>query len=147
MGWPIGWSNADADQTSDQKARSARRASEWRALLRMRLAGFFDQAPRGLQQAARSEDHVPKLPRQTPCERALGESPGHEKLRDMRSVVHSQEGSRQELFKELREHDGLDSEERAMSNRADRLRCGGNGVVALCAAVAFVELVRRARNA
>ena len=28
--------------------------------------------------------------------------------------------------------------------RADQLRCSGNGVVALCAAVAFVELMRRA---
>jgi len=31
-------------------------------------------------------------------------------------------------------------------HRADRLRCGGNGVVALQAAAAFVELIRRARQ-
>jgi DNA (cytosine-5)-methyltransferase 1 len=34
--------------------------------------------------------------------------------------------------------------EEAMSNRAQRLKCGGNGVVAACAAAAFVQLARRA---
>lgn len=38
-------------------------------------------------------------------------------------------------------------EEEAMSTRAQRLKCVGNGVVALCAAAAVVQLVRRMKGA
>lgn len=57
----------------------------------------------------------------------------------VRCSVHAEARARDDMFPELRQQARM---EQAMMYRADRLRCGGNGVVAAQAAAALVLLVR-----
>ena len=66
-------------------------------------------------------------------------------LRRVWERISGEKTERSDLLFFLREKSAMDQQtaERALEQRTDALRAVGNGVVSLCGAVAFVELVRR----
>ena len=81
--------------------------------------------------------------RKTISEQAMGEQGFDGDMPKLRPDFRQKEISTDSLQPLLREQNCM--EEKAMFDRSMRLRCIGNGVVPLCAAVAVVELLRRSR--
>lgn len=76
------------------------------------------------------------------CREAMGQQATDGSMQLLPGGVHENAATPNNVQQIVREQVGM--EEQAMSNRAARLKCCGNGVVPLQAAVALVELVRRA---
>lgn len=183
MGWPIGWSSANVNQSSDSQESAKSNTDAWRNLLQMRLCSFFDAASPGLQQTAGSGDFVQTMPRQRawgsadaeagclrdlqndfsansgeksaalrqppmPAEdgrdcggEKMGESPADKELPELQSGIQTEAFDDKDLLTVMRQQTRV---EQAMTNRAQRLRCCGNGVVTLQASLAAVLLIGRA---
>lgn len=151
MGWPIGWTeNLNAKNTitcpgdqpgSHSQAGTTCGICQWRELLQMRLKELAAAPSRGLQQANGSDVSVCGMSsRRT-------RAPASE-LRDLRISIPTEEDKALDAVRQpgMLEPDGALECAKALENRAHRLRQVGNGVVPLQAAVALVELVRRAAS-
>ena len=149
MGWPIGWTeNLNAKNTitcpgdqpgSHSQAGTTCGICQWRELLQVRLQELVAAPSRGLQQADGSDVSVCGMSsRRT-------RAPASE-LRDLRISIPTEEDKALDAVRQpgMLEPDGALECAKALENRAHRLRQVGNGVVPLQAAVALVELVRRA---
>lgn len=150
MGWPIGWTGdlngtqtttCGADfQGGNSQASATGGITVWRDLLQMRLAELLGEAPRGLQQTSGRGGLVQPLPRPG----AQGTGAGG--LCDLQDAISTSARPALDIVREpvLSERTRGTECRKAMESRSHRLRQVGNGVVPLQAAVALVELVRRA---
>ena len=151
MGWPIGWTeNLNAKNTitcpgdqpgSHSQESAASRTGQWRALLQMRLKELVAAPSRGLQQANGCDVSLR-------CLSSQGAHPTAGELLDLRDSLSTQEDKAINAMRKprmLEDHGAVECG-KALENRAHRLRQVGNGVVPLQAAVALVELVRRAMD-
>ena len=149
MGWPIGWTeNLNAKNTitcpgdqpgSHSQESAASRTGQWRELLQMRLKELAAAPSRGLQQANGCDASLR-------CLSSQGAHPTAGELLDLRDGLSTQEDKAINAMRKprmLEDHGAVECG-KALENRAHRLRQVGNGVVPLQAAVALVELVRRA---
>lgn len=152
MGWPIGWTGdlngtqtttCGADfQGGNSQASATGGITVWRDLLQMRLAELLGEAPRGLQQTSGRGGLVQPLPRPG----AQGTGAGG--LCDLQDAISTSARPALDIVREpvLSERTRETECRKAMESRSHRLRQVGNGVVPLQAAVALVELVRRAAS-
>ena len=159
MGWPVGWTGDLDGQTTEtsgsnfkggnQKTGSAREISEWRKLLQVRIKVLAGPTPCRLHQAGGGIDSLPRVSSEGGCggwDMESGGCGGNADLQDMQTTVSSQQEPSSGSLRGscLLEREREVECRKAMENRTHRLRQIGNGVVPLQAAVALVELVRRA---
>jgi hypothetical protein len=91
-----------------------------------------------------SEAGVPVSEGRGGCRQTLGQSTNHGAMRVLQDGVPQDAATPNDVRSIMREQAGM--AEQAMSNRPQRLKCCGNGVVALQAAAAVVQLVQRANG-
>lgn len=82
--------------------------------------------------------------RYSSSDEAVGQPADDDRLRPLQDDVPTDAATANVMLAGLRERGGLETAASKGDQRVMRLKCGGNGVVPLCAAVAFVVLARRA---